>query len=275
MLGGKEYPRNYVCVFSRSPRHYSKYGSKRPKAWKASKRPWQGPDKDKFAYMVEELHYCKRRKYSSSEIQETIIDHVINHSLSFREAGQRVQPILSLSTVASIARHFSKSQQVSHNVTVYHCVFQLYCIALLAEQTVSTVMQMFHQSHLCVCHNVNFDMLYYSFSQLLKHTCPLRHHIFKTVNTQAETDASMAKMTHFVCKMFQHSQNIKICNIRKYFYQTPQLVVKLIYSFNQSLHNGQQNIKHSYQYEITLFKQQRVEYSYKKNTQRKCMRGNI
>ncbi len=44
----------------------------------------------------------------SNEIQATIIDHVINHSLSFREAGQRVQPILSRSTVASIARHFSK-----------------------------------------------------------------------------------------------------------------------------------------------------------------------
>ncbi len=37
---------------------------------------------------------------------------------------------------------------------VYHCVFQLYCIALLAEQTVSTVMQMFYQSHLCDCHTV-------------------------------------------------------------------------------------------------------------------------
>ncbi len=35
---------------------------------------------------------------------------------------------------------------------VYHCVFQLYCIALLAEQTVSTVM--FYQSHLCDCHTV-------------------------------------------------------------------------------------------------------------------------
>ncbi len=44
----------------------------------------------------------------SNENQATIIDHVINHSLSFREAGQRVQPILTRSTVASITRHFSK-----------------------------------------------------------------------------------------------------------------------------------------------------------------------
>ncbi len=37
---------------------------------------------------------------------------------------------------------------------VYHYVFQLYCIVLLAEQTVSTVIQMFYQSHLCDCHTV-------------------------------------------------------------------------------------------------------------------------
>ncbi len=39
---------------------------------------------------------------ASNEIQATIIDHVINHGLSFREA----QPILSRSTVASIVRLF-------------------------------------------------------------------------------------------------------------------------------------------------------------------------
>ncbi len=42
----------------------------------------------------------------SNEIRATIIDHVINHGVSFREAGQRAQPILSRSTVASIVRLF-------------------------------------------------------------------------------------------------------------------------------------------------------------------------
>ncbi len=38
----------------------------------------------------------------TDEIIATIIDHVINHGLSYREAGERVQPNLSRNTVASI-----------------------------------------------------------------------------------------------------------------------------------------------------------------------------
>lgn len=34
------------------------------------------------------------------EIRATIIDHVINRGLSYREAGERVQPHLSRDTVA-------------------------------------------------------------------------------------------------------------------------------------------------------------------------------
>lgn len=48
----------------------------------------------------------QNRAQVSNEIRATIIDHVINHGLSFREAGQRVQPILTRSTVASIVRLF-------------------------------------------------------------------------------------------------------------------------------------------------------------------------
>lgn len=48
----------------------------------------------------------QNRAQVSNEIRATIIDHVINHGLSFRKAGQRVQPILSRSTVASIVRLF-------------------------------------------------------------------------------------------------------------------------------------------------------------------------
>ena len=42
----------------------------------------------------------------SNEIRATIIDHVVNHGLSMREAGLRVQPNLSRHTVASIVRTF-------------------------------------------------------------------------------------------------------------------------------------------------------------------------
>ena len=42
------------------------------------------------------------RTVVSDEIGATITDHVINHALSLREAGERVQPKLRRSTVASI-----------------------------------------------------------------------------------------------------------------------------------------------------------------------------
>ena len=42
----------------------------------------------------------------SNEIQATVVDHVLNHGLSMREAGQKVQPNLSRFTVAAIIRIF-------------------------------------------------------------------------------------------------------------------------------------------------------------------------
>ncbi len=48
------------------------------------------------------------RTVVSDEICATIIDHVINHGLSLREAGERVQPNLRRSTVASIIASFNK-----------------------------------------------------------------------------------------------------------------------------------------------------------------------
>lgn len=39
-------------------------------------------------------------------------------------------------------------------------IFQRYCVPLLAEHTVSAVMQLFHQSYLCNCHNIKFHMLF-------------------------------------------------------------------------------------------------------------------
>ncbi|XP_039676872.1 uncharacterized protein LOC120571846 [Perca fluviatilis] len=54
----------------------------------------------------------QNRAQVSNEIRATIIDHVINHGLSFREAGQRVQPILTRSTVASIVRLFRNENRI-------------------------------------------------------------------------------------------------------------------------------------------------------------------
>ena len=44
----------------------------------------------------------RRRIVISNEIRATVVDHVLNHGLSMREAGQRVQPNLSRFTVAAI-----------------------------------------------------------------------------------------------------------------------------------------------------------------------------
>lgn len=48
----------------------------------------------------------QRRQQLSNEIRATLVDHVINHGLTMREAGQRVQPNLSRFTVASVIRTF-------------------------------------------------------------------------------------------------------------------------------------------------------------------------
>ncbi len=51
------------------------------------------------------------RTVVSDEICATIIDHVINHGLSLREAGEREQPNLRRSTVASIIRIFQQTNR--------------------------------------------------------------------------------------------------------------------------------------------------------------------
>ena len=42
------------------------------------------------------------RNTKTDEIRVTVVDHVVNHWMSMREAGQRVQPNLSRYTVAGI-----------------------------------------------------------------------------------------------------------------------------------------------------------------------------
>ncbi|KAK0137005.1 hypothetical protein N1851_026812 [Merluccius polli] len=67
----------------------------------------------------------ENRAQVSNEIRATIIDHIMNHSLSFREAGQRVHPILIQSTVASIVKLLGMTIESTN----YH--------TLVAEETLS------------------------------------------------------------------------------------------------------------------------------------------
>lgn len=53
----------------------------------------------------------RARTVVSDEIRATVIDHVVNHGLSLREAGLRVQPNLPRSTVASIVRIFRQTNR--------------------------------------------------------------------------------------------------------------------------------------------------------------------
>ncbi len=52
-----------------------------------------------------------RKPNLCNEIRATIVDHVINHGLTLREAGLRVQPNLSRYTVASIVRTFRQEHR--------------------------------------------------------------------------------------------------------------------------------------------------------------------
>ncbi|GAA6076168.1 uncharacterized protein LOC114473168 isoform X1, partial [Tachysurus ichikawai] len=46
------------------------------------------------------------------EIHATLVDHVVNHGLTLREAGLRVQPNLSRYTVASVIRTFRLENRI-------------------------------------------------------------------------------------------------------------------------------------------------------------------
>ncbi len=52
-----------------------------------------------------------RKPNLCNEIRATIVDHVINHGLTLREAGLRVQPNLSRYTVASTVRTFRQEHR--------------------------------------------------------------------------------------------------------------------------------------------------------------------
>ncbi len=74
------------------------------------------------------------RNNISDDISATLVDHVINHGLTMREAGQRVHPHLSRFTVASIIRTFGLENRYVFNTplqTISTVFTVLYHITLL------------------------------------------------------------------------------------------------------------------------------------------------
>ncbi|XP_078019105.1 uncharacterized protein LOC144458964 [Epinephelus lanceolatus] len=57
------------------------------------------------------------RTIISDDIRETLVDHVINHGLTMREAGQRLHPNLSCFTVSSIIRTFRLENRMARRPT--------------------------------------------------------------------------------------------------------------------------------------------------------------
>ncbi len=54
----------------------------------------------------------RQRTVISDEIRATVIDHVLVHGMSMREAGQRVQPNISRFTVSTIIRRFREENRL-------------------------------------------------------------------------------------------------------------------------------------------------------------------
>lgn len=85
----------------------------------------------------------QRRQQLSNEIRATLVDHVINHGLTMREAGQRVQPNLSCFTVACVIRTFRLEYRYVTKMSFTLCstphviVYQLGDTCLLHEWLMS------------------------------------------------------------------------------------------------------------------------------------------
>ena len=59
----------------------------------------------------------------SNEIRATLVDHVVNHGLTLRAAGLRVQPNLSRFTVASVIRAFRlENRYKNYLFTASYCM---------------------------------------------------------------------------------------------------------------------------------------------------------
>lgn len=65
----------------------------------------------------------RQRVEISDEIRATVIDHVLVHGLTMREAGLRVQPNLSGFSVSTIVRTFREENRYSILLYFCNCTF--------------------------------------------------------------------------------------------------------------------------------------------------------
>ncbi len=118
----------------------------------------EGPEEEEFVCVVEELQQQQEDKIEL-KFQMKFGQQLLTMSSIMACPLERLDKGSSPFWVGALWHLLSgffgmRTGNLQCYCNVYHCVFQLYCIALLAEQTVSTVMQMFYQSHLCDCHTV-------------------------------------------------------------------------------------------------------------------------
>ena len=77
----------------------------------------------------------------TNEIRATLVDHVVNHGLTLREAGLRVQPNLSRYTVASVMRTFRLENRYCKNIIISKTSARF--------QSLLTVLYSMHYQHFC------------------------------------------------------------------------------------------------------------------------------
>lgn len=76
-----------------------------------------GKAKKKSLSKRRESRFKKKRVHIPDQIRATLIDLVVNRGLSLAEAGQRVQPRLSKSTVSTIISNFRKTNRYSAEIS--------------------------------------------------------------------------------------------------------------------------------------------------------------
>ena len=77
----------------------------------------------------------------TNEIRATLVDHVVNHGLTLRGAGLRVQPNLSRYTVASVMRTFQLENRYCKNIIISKTSARF--------QSLLTVLYSMHYQHFC------------------------------------------------------------------------------------------------------------------------------
>src|SRR4029434_10498555 len=131
----------------------------------------------------------------------TVIDHVVNHDLSTREAGQSVQPNLSHHTVASIVRTFRNDNDTLLAFTVN----VLYCVSLYLH---SWQQPFLYFCKVC-CHNTmlycRFTKVIYKIYSRILIIYSLLHYFYR-INTLAHTGGrgrtfTAEQILPFYCKL--------------------------------------------------------------------------